>query len=1124
MVTTYEMQSIPSLIGAGTAVAAAATGLAFGQLPGVEQQESSHNDPDSTRKTFESDRELTDTDSLSGAGTNSAASRASAPSPAQPLAQDQNVPSLLQSTAPVHATSQARASRRASHVRTMSAQKLSFRQSLSKQGENTPQTPAAEDSRDSRDSVSSSSSWIRRWSFRPLSQHGSLRSSSGPDSPSLFSFGSGVPIFSSLRDTSQLPPNKLVKRTAGTNSEDDGLSKKRRSRTQMTLRKPATSHQRAATLQHQIAQKDLPSPPNPPGGHQKRTRASTVGAQEKPILSLVKEERSRWKSFWHARLSYSHTRTTTTRGDDGTGQPSGRRIRLEQQTLQQVYLVTPNKLMMDGSPSPSNWARGSNFRSSTNSPRSSEDEADSTNITPSERRKRPLSIQLSSTANWIARAGSLRRSKRANETVESDERRFSAPIEEDAVLILRDLSMDPESIREGAEPSRAEADLAAIFRPPGATRAPPSPLPPLSRLSSFHADENCLGSSPSVPTDRPDEDMASPAVSSRVNSQTYHPRTLERASTVGSSEYQRGFTSGDDDDTDFKTDTPFDSFRTVASGRKPGLESPLETLFDDSPPGTSGNNSKPKRLSIQEILGPSFDGGNKIMEEDESISILERGSYAEFEAGFGAKSLKDQNQSVQSFIPQDILVDENCIRLSLDDDDDDDLGWAREDEVEIYNALSPPGSMNHGRGNPNLRTRVVLTNGNDKHDVYSDPTNEQPRSTVFDWTEPTVHDKLGKNGIAYRPKTVHGKQEIDMRGGRSASRKGPVAAHVRSQSVPLVPDPAETAKSTPKFGTWGIGQKNVSEHWDDDFEFEEDTGPMSGSMTGLAKNNKENRSSMFVPASIQATQPTVKAHSGQIRELSLLVNDLKRLCRLGREMGMLAGSSTKLWYEAEGIIALASPDEDADATGSGTADDFDSASFDEHFTAQGFDGASLGVQKSLRHLDSPSHCQSIFSPDDVFGTTDNTEDGGLGVDRPATPEKTAVALHSASVARSVMESMRKRIAAADADEDREIDKPSGGKLNFDTNSLKELVKRAGDLRDSLSELVRREDPIIQSPGRSPKHTRADGSPAFTRVFDEPTSSSTRNSPHSRKVVLGGKTVGTSASDRMDGRMQVLTVS
>jgi hypothetical protein len=331
----------------------------------------------------------------------------------------------------------------------------------------------------------------------------------------------------------------------------------------------------------------------------------------------------------------------------------------------------------------------------------------------------------------------------------------------------------------------------------------------------------------------------------------------------------------------------------------------------------------------------------------------------------------------------------------------------------------------------------------------------------------------------------------------------------------VVPDPTETAKSTPKFGTWGLGQKNVSEDWDDDFEFEEDTG----SVTGLAGIKHENRFSMLVPASIQATQPTVKAHSGQIRELSLLVNDLKRLCRLGREMDMLNSSSAKLWHEAEGIIALASPDEDTE-----TNEEFDSGSTDERYMEQGFDGSSLDVLESPRPENpTPSRRRSVFSPDDdIFGTWDYTDKGNF-TDRPETPENPIMEPRSTNVARSVMESIRTRRAAFDSDAEDDADEQSNGKLNFDTNSLKELVKRAGDLRDSLSELVRREDHITQSPARTPKHaTRSDGSPAFTRVFDDPSSSPTRRLPHNHnKPVLNSTS---SPSNGMSRRMQMMTVS
>ncbi|KAI1758061.1 hypothetical protein F4782DRAFT_10688 [Xylaria castorea] len=1113
------MQSVPSLIGAGTAVAAAATGLVFGQLAEGEQHHNTpHSSPGSIRRKLVTDRDYSSSYSFSRPGTSSAASTAS------PLAQDPTVQNLRQSVVPVHATSaQARIARRPSNAQITPPKPPASRHSVVRQGDLVFAAPIAEDI---QDSVSSNGSWIRRLSIRPLSQHGSFRSSIGPDSPSIFSFGSAAPILSTSRETpSQLPPNKLVKRAPGTNTEDAGFSRRRGSRAQIMLRRPATSHQRSATLQHQLDPEDLPPLPKFSFDQTKRPRSKTVGAaRQKPVPDPVGNERSKWKSFWHARLSNTSSKATPLRGADSHTQPLGRRIRLDQQQTQQVYLVIPNKLTMKGfEETTTNGAvhiKDSPPRTNSNdSPSDSEKEPGSVEGTPSKQPKKSISMHFSSPTNWISRTGSLRRRKRGTETTES-KRHVSAPIADDEDQTQSGKSILHEKIRKSVEVTQAEADLAAIFRPPESKRGPPSPLPPLSRLSSFHLDVNRLGSSSSATPDRPDEVIVSPSVSSRVTSHASHTRTLERASTVGSSEYHRGFTSGDDDDTDSRTDTPFDSFRTVASDRKRAVDGPLESMFDDSPPSTAGNNNKPKRLSIQEVLGPSFDVGNKIMEEDESASTPVRATYEEFEARFRAASIEDDDELDQNPITANLPISINYSRLSLDDDDD--LGWAREDETEFYNHLSPPSSMNSRRGSPKFRTTLGRISGNAKPTVHPGVARERPRSTVFDWTEPPFHDRREKHGFTYRPKTVHGKQELDLRGGRLASRKGFVAAHVRSQSVPVVPDPTEIAKSAPKFGTWGLGQKNVSEDWDDDFEFEEDVG----SVIGRTGKKNENGFLMLVPASIQATQPTVKAHSGQIRELSLLVNDLKRLCRLGREMNLLVGSSVKLWHEAEGIIALASPDEDTDATDAETTDDLDSASIDERFIDQGFDGSSLEVREHPHHRDVlSSRRRSVFSPDDdVFGTWDSA-DGEAIMERPSTPENPIVQHRSTSVARSVMESMRKHRPAfdleADNDDYDDFDEHSNGKMNFDTNSLKELVKRAGDLRDSLSELVRREDHITQSPGRTPKHMRPDGSPAFTRVFDEPTSSPTRRVSHHNKPALNSTSVGTSPSNGMSRRMQMM---
>ncbi len=754
------------------------------------------------------------------------------------------------------------------------------------------------------------------------------------------------------------------------------------------------------------------------------------------------------------------------------------------------------------------------------------DSAGSLDESSSKPPRRSISMHFSS-PNWLSKTGSLRRRKRGGAAVDN-KRHASAPVTPETNLGKTNGKSGTAIESNGTMLSPAESGPTAIFHPPSERRnsSPPlpSPLPPLNRLSSFHIDVAHLGSQSPTALSPPNDPINT--TGRRVHSGASQARTLDRSSTVASSEYHRGFASSGDDDTDVKTDTPWDSLRTTASARRRTLDSPVESMFDESPPGTAGNNTKPKRLSIQEILGPLYDGGNKIMEEDENLPTPVRGPRRGREARFLVPKAEPENKlQFGSLSPEFTLSRDH--RASFDDDDD--LDWTGEDESQIFHHLSPPTSMNSRRGSSSLRMALANISGNGSFDPHHDTASERPRSTLFDWAEPAHHDKHDGGGYSFRPKTVHGKQEMDLRGGR-LNRKGPTAAHVRSQSVPAVPDLIDSSKSTPKFGTWGLSAKNVSEDWDDDFEFEE-------AGLGLATGKEhDNRVSMVVPESIRATQPSVRAHSGQIRELSLLVNDLKRLCRLGREMNMFKEPSAILWREAEDIITLASPDEDsAGETDPESVPSDNNIEYEvQHFSAQGFDGASSDNfdhdvrsspnQKASGNRDRRAgRRRSVFSPeDDIFGNWDQAE-AETDPDRPVTPEilDTGNGVRSSSVTRSVMEAMRSRQSRSTTNLGHET---ASTKLNFDTNSLKELVKQASELRDLLSDLVRKADCITQSPARTPRRDRGDGSPAFTRVFDEPTPSPTRLLPqsHSSSSVLSGASV-TASSNGFSQRMQMMTV-
>jgi hypothetical protein len=248
------------------------------------------------------------------------------------------------------------------------------------------------------------------------------------------------------------------------------------------------------------------------------------------------------------------------------------------------------------------------------------------------------------------------------------------------------------------------------------------------------------------------------------------------------------------------------------------------------------------------------------------------------------------------------------------------------------------------------------------------------------------------------------------------------------------------------------------------------------------------------------------------------------------------------WVEAESIIALASPDEDDDeelnSTRSSTrpSTDFDRSKIDDRFLDEGFDGYLLDhiddpfglpepeMSKTavIRERHSPRR-RSVFSPeDDIFGNWPLSE-GTVTPAKSHTPSRCSSPSRNSMIISTVIEAMKQQQKS-----DRiknPTPKTPDAKLFFDTNSLQELVKRAGQLRDSLSDAVRRAELLTQSPAGTPRrerhsrHQNPDGSPAFTRVFVDPGSSPPRRLPTSRSTpsILSRTSVDSP-------RMQMMTVN
>lgn len=1028
-----------------------------------------------------------------------------------------------------------------------------------------------------RDSISSRGSWIKRLSTIPISQNNSPRSSIGPDSPSLtFSHGSAAPIMSNLGNSpAPLPPNKLVKRATSGRAVSGSISRSGSKSQVPTLRRPATSHQRTVNLQqksreHSVESADFNTP-------------SKQAIKPAPTKTFTPPSaRETWRPFFESRPTKLTKERTSTRSSDGGMQnfPSTSRRVMPDDTVKPT-LLQPGKITMSKTSYTAYYDEDSlPFEEELDEEGDVLNDAtlastESPAVEPHKRARRSLSMHFSSPGSWISRSGSLRGSKRNPDGRSLGKRYSSAP---GSTMPGRRIATahgssnghraitDPTVFQSQLPPASntTSNDPFAVMSFQQRVRNSSSPLPPLSRLSSFNVDLARLGlssSSSSAPQRSPSSPAlhiytqstsvsttgqnspGSPLFFGSHNSKPAGPFAVpDRDSTlIGSDSDAKGFASGDEDDMDFQSETVFDSLRSGATGSMRSHNTQLDAMFDESPP--SINTSKTKRLSIHELLanGVFREGNDRIVEEDEGMSTPVKGarSQSSQEAGLRtpvrSRTLDDED-FIKSSPPSFSLATNDFGRLSLDDAEEDE-DWTRDDENPENTQLSPPSSaFNSRRVSPSFRAALADVTHSSTTNEHPVSSLERPKSNLFDWSEPSSVEKMDYLGNSPRPKTAHVKHIADGRGGRALGRRGPSALHIRSQSVPVVPDVSgqrEHSKLTPKFGTWGLGAKGVSEEWDGDFEFEspgaddEDDG-----------DSKMESSGMLVPPAIQASQESVVGHVGQIREVCLLVEDLKRLRLLAREKDLLGGASASLWKEAEGIIALAVPDEE-DPTllppHSPASVIFGSEVVEEMYVDEGPDAADIerpeapfevlnrhGRPTGFVYNGDTVRRRSVFSPDDdIFGAGAivNHRAPKEHLRLPSTSPRPTNVKVSSEYARSVMETMHQHRSTSDPIiTEMAIQTPN--KMPFDTTSLRDLVNRASVLARTLAELIRKAD-SSQSPDVSPHR---ESSPAFTRVFTDPMASPPKRlgRSQSNNSILSGS-IDSSPTRTLGQRMHMMTV-
>ncbi|KAL8722480.1 MAG: hypothetical protein Q9225_001044 [Loekoesia sp. 1 TL-2023] len=997
------------------------------------------------------------------------------------------------------------------------------------------------------------------------SKEGSRGSTPLPDSPSVsYSNGSTAPILANFSPTNPATThrNKLVKRSS---------SQRALSSTTMhsTLRRPATSHQRSATLQQQYQRDEGPVLHATP-----RSSMFFNDLQEEEVSS--DESIQSWQCLFRPKNNRL--------GKDGSSRVRSAAGSVHRNDTLKTVVPDVNELptlLLATSITPGSARKVSDKGRSAQissrrptTPAGIEDEAggpwvDSSlgrrkaklDADPDSRPRRSFSIAdmfpSPSPATWkIPRTGSLRRAK-GSVGVSSGRRVVSAP-----------QSTKPRHNRGTSHGKTSHGSLARSkptvtddrrSPPPDLSpinaygRAASSPLPPLNRLSAF--DIELPGAAPSYPTtpqsdvpfasprqsSPPSPSMSSPLAPFSTRNRSLHPSLAvsDKGSTLlGSDNDNSRMFSGDEDDNDFGSETVYDSTRTGTTGsshsniRKP----PIDTIFDEF---SAVDFQKNKAIAVQELLSHESSKTadvqrNRISEEEESAATPIRAAPPGKESIIPAPvhAPSDQPSGVQSS-PSTKLQNINSVHKpeSATEEVSDQELWAieslsvSENSSNRENPMSPEVATQSSSEFP--RSWDQGTNGSASHSALG-KSDTASKLNASAWSESSPGNR---NLSSPKPKTLNGAQGKESRGSRTTARRGPNALHSRSQSVPVAPESSTHRTNTSKLEAWVLGNKGVSEDWDCDFDFDESSPAPKRALTEDEPIRTSISSGMLVPRSIMDRQASVHGQFGHVKELTLLVEELKLLREQASILDVVNGPSAELWKEADGIINLATLDDeehDFFPPRSPNSPGFDLDPFEED---------SPAVANRRRSAASPSRQHASDGRDWKPGTHTpalSTPERS----RQDTPQGSRPRKESAAKAKSVLETIHQQ--RSHYSPNLSTERNSQKKLPFDTTSLRDLVTRAGVVKRALKEIVRRAEKAADSSSPSTPRDPPSGDstppdpppkpdPPFSQIFQPPNSpSSMTKSPRVTQSPKGGGNNFRSATiagndNDINGHMKMMTV-
>lgn len=913
-----------------------------------------------------------------------------------------------------------------------------------------------------------SSSWLQRMSFLS-SRHESLFSSQSPASPSIN--GSTTPMF--RRSSSQRrEPNKLVKRPTSQHSLPAPLhSRSSRSKsTSSGFGRPATSYQRYANLRRQAAIDRGAEPPMTTNYQQDAARADITEGHTNAV----------WRPYFNSIQDAFRTRSVPNRHREqpfrrvGTDSPVPPTLLLASTIVHEASVDGPESDKSVPTPRPQfkDPFQSAKPPSKQETPRSSND------IEPP---GRPLSfnemVRGTSPTSPASKKGSVRRT--CNGSVSQGKvRNISSPLPQHSD------SYKSEMLNSGVPPLRRKRHFTdpTVFRRPqtvsqvesttihalhfsGTPDSPNHVFPSLSQFSELDMDygvDPFTCSSTSHLEARSQRKSSggrhslgsTPPALHHSQAKRVSIATSDPASTLFGSDDTRVFTSGEEDETDFQSDTAFDSFRTHATtSTNSGIHGPrIETIFDES----SRSELMEQKLAALEDLIPYS-----------PFSTQLSGQYPGGSDGnINSKSTPVRLSSYST--DASIRTSEPFLSFPLHQRDSSSLWLALADETKeqySHRASTPPPwyeddfeelHMFDGTSAGSDTVPVFTVQSDSPGHVKQNP-DTGTRMSLFDWSEQSRSDQ----GSTLRPKTVHGKQGCDMGGIRIPGRKAPSAAlHLRSQSVPVARElalPNETRQSSGKFGTWGLGSKGASEDWDGDFEFDDSDENSIKDNDGKSSINTSHHG-MKVPQAIMERQASVQGQFGQVQELTLLVEELKRLRLQANVLHIVHGPSIELWKEAEGIVNLATLDDEEDGCSLPQSPSSPTFSFTD------FDEESPSTNKT-RKVNSTEVRRSSFS-----GQTTSSSS--------TTPGRSHK--ESSVQAKSVLEAIYQQRGSRDL-----LSADANGhpqqKLPFDTQSLRDLVVRAGVVTRALKEIVRKAEGVATATDNE----QPPPDPPFSRIFDQP---------------------------------------